>query len=200
MVGMANANMGVRSIRQQVASAVDLFVQVSRFSDGTRRVTHITEVIGMEGRTSSPCRTCSCSRRPGITEDGKVTRPFPRHRHPSQVLRTPEGLRHQRCRRSCSRRWWRSARCRSRLHRIFWSLFFRAHPLRCALGLKFYECARARSRCRICCSTASGGARGRRSPACCKEIEPRKAHRVKAWLSTLQFSRESPGADPAGRA
>ncbi|HUO28220.1 MAG TPA: CpaF family protein [Bryobacteraceae bacterium] len=49
MVGMANANMGVRSIRQQVSSAVDLFVQVSRFSDGTRRVTYITEVTGMEG-------------------------------------------------------------------------------------------------------------------------------------------------------
>ncbi|HWQ54413.1 MAG TPA: CpaF family protein [Bryobacteraceae bacterium] len=49
MVGMANANMGVRSIRQQVASAVDLFVQAARFSDGTRRVTHITEVVGMEG-------------------------------------------------------------------------------------------------------------------------------------------------------
>jgi pilus assembly protein CpaF len=48
MVGMASANMGVRSIRQQVASAVDLFVQVSRFSDGTRRITHITEVVGME--------------------------------------------------------------------------------------------------------------------------------------------------------
>ncbi len=49
MVGMANANMGVRAIRQQVASAVDLFVQVARFSDGSRRVTHITEVVGMEG-------------------------------------------------------------------------------------------------------------------------------------------------------
>jgi len=48
MVGMANANMGVRAIRQQIASAVDLFVQTSRFSDGTRRVTHITEVVGME--------------------------------------------------------------------------------------------------------------------------------------------------------
>ena len=51
MVGMANANMGVRSIRQQVASAVDLFVQVARFSDGARRTTHITEVVGMEGDT-----------------------------------------------------------------------------------------------------------------------------------------------------
>jgi pilus assembly protein CpaF len=49
MVGMANANMGVRSIRQQVASAVDLFIQVARFSDGSRRVTHVTEVVGMEG-------------------------------------------------------------------------------------------------------------------------------------------------------
>jgi pilus assembly protein CpaF len=49
MVGMANANMGVRSIRQQVSSAVDLFVQVSRFSDGSRKVTHVTEVTGMEG-------------------------------------------------------------------------------------------------------------------------------------------------------
>jgi pilus assembly protein CpaF len=49
MVGMSNANMGVRAIRQQVASAVDLFVQVSRFSDGSRKVTHLTEVTGMEG-------------------------------------------------------------------------------------------------------------------------------------------------------
>jgi pilus assembly protein CpaF len=49
MVGMSNANMGVRAIRQQVASAVDLFVQVSRFSDGTRKITHVTEVTGMEG-------------------------------------------------------------------------------------------------------------------------------------------------------
>src|SRR5919108_863182 len=48
MVGMANANMGIRSIRQQIASAVNLFVQVARFSDGTRRITHITEVVGME--------------------------------------------------------------------------------------------------------------------------------------------------------
>ena len=49
MVGMASSSMGIRSIRQQITSAVDLFVQVSRFSDGTRRVTQITEVDGMEG-------------------------------------------------------------------------------------------------------------------------------------------------------
>jgi pilus assembly protein CpaF len=49
MVGMANANMGIRAIRQQVASAVDLFVHLARMSDGTRRITHITECVGMEG-------------------------------------------------------------------------------------------------------------------------------------------------------
>ena len=49
MVGMANANMGIRSIRSQIASAVDLFIQTSRFTDGTRRITHITEVMGLEG-------------------------------------------------------------------------------------------------------------------------------------------------------
>ena len=49
MVGMANANMGVRSIRQQISSAIDLFVQIARFSDGTRRVSALTECVGMEG-------------------------------------------------------------------------------------------------------------------------------------------------------
>lgn len=49
MVGMANANMSVRSIRQQVSSAIDLFVQISRFSDGSRRITSLTECVGMEG-------------------------------------------------------------------------------------------------------------------------------------------------------
>src|SRR4030095_2004275 len=43
MVGMANSNMGVRAMRQQISSAVDMFVQVSRFSDGSRRITHVTE-------------------------------------------------------------------------------------------------------------------------------------------------------------
>ena len=48
MVGMANANMAVRAIRQQVASAIDLFVQIARLSDGSRRITHMTECVGME--------------------------------------------------------------------------------------------------------------------------------------------------------
>jgi len=49
MVSMANANMQLTSIRQQIASAVHVLVQASRFSDGSRRVTSVTEVTGMEG-------------------------------------------------------------------------------------------------------------------------------------------------------
>src|SRR5437868_11578237 len=71
MVGMANANMGVRSIRQQVASALDLFVQVSRFSDGTRRITHITEVVGME-QDIITLQDIFLFEKTGIQESGKV--------------------------------------------------------------------------------------------------------------------------------
>ena len=75
MVGMANASMGVRSIRQQISSAVDLFVQVSRFSDGTRRVTHITEVIGMEGDVIT-LQDVFLFEKTGINTKGRVTGRF----------------------------------------------------------------------------------------------------------------------------
>jgi len=75
MVGMANANMGVRSIRQQIASAVNLFVQVSRFSDGSRRVTHITEVVGME-QDIITLQDVFLFEKTGLTENGKVTGRF----------------------------------------------------------------------------------------------------------------------------
>ena len=39
----------MRAIREQVASAVDLIIQQTRLKDGTRRITAITEVVGMEG-------------------------------------------------------------------------------------------------------------------------------------------------------
>jgi pilus assembly protein CpaF len=48
MVAMANLNIPEKAIRQQVASAVDLVIQVSRLTDGTRRVTAISELTGME--------------------------------------------------------------------------------------------------------------------------------------------------------
>ncbi len=49
MVAMANLNLPDKAIRHQVASAVNLIVQVTRLSDGTRKVTGITEITGMEG-------------------------------------------------------------------------------------------------------------------------------------------------------
>ncbi len=48
MVTLANANMHLTAIRQQIASAVHVLVQCTRMSDGTRRITNITEVTGME--------------------------------------------------------------------------------------------------------------------------------------------------------
>jgi pilus assembly protein CpaF len=46
---MAGMDIPLRAVREQVASAVNLIVHISRLRDGTRRVTHITEVQGMEG-------------------------------------------------------------------------------------------------------------------------------------------------------
>jgi pilus assembly protein CpaF len=48
MALMANLNLPEKAIRQQIASAVAIIVQVSRMSDGTRRVTHLTEIAGMD--------------------------------------------------------------------------------------------------------------------------------------------------------
>ncbi|MFA9445202.1 CpaF family protein [Egicoccus sp. AB-alg6-2] len=50
MVLMAGVDLPVRAIREQVASAVDLIVQITRLRDGSRRITHVTEVHGMEGQ------------------------------------------------------------------------------------------------------------------------------------------------------
>src|SRR5580700_8986318 len=71
MVGMANANMGIRSIRQQIASAVDMFIQTSRFSDGSRRITHITEVVGME-QDIITLQDIFLFEKTGLSETGKV--------------------------------------------------------------------------------------------------------------------------------
>jgi pilus assembly protein CpaF len=48
MVSLANANMHLNAIRQQIAAAVHIIIQASRLSDGTRRVTSVTEVTGIE--------------------------------------------------------------------------------------------------------------------------------------------------------
>jgi pilus assembly protein CpaF len=47
MALMSNLNLPEKAIRQQIAAAVTLILQISRMSDGTRRLTHVTEVTGM---------------------------------------------------------------------------------------------------------------------------------------------------------
>ena len=49
MISMANLNLPDKAMRQQIASAVDVVVQASRLSDGTRKIMSISEVVGMEG-------------------------------------------------------------------------------------------------------------------------------------------------------
>jgi pilus assembly protein CpaF len=71
MVGMANANMGVRSIRQQISSAIDLMIQVSRFSDGSRKITHVTELVGLEGDQVT-MQDIFLFEKSGVSESGKV--------------------------------------------------------------------------------------------------------------------------------
>ncbi|MBC7104481.1 MAG: CpaF family protein, partial [Firmicutes bacterium] len=50
MVLMAGMDLPVRAIREQIASAIDLIVHQSRMKDGSRRITHVTEVQGLEGQ------------------------------------------------------------------------------------------------------------------------------------------------------
>ena len=49
MIGMASVNLPSKAVRTQIVGAVNLIVQVSRMRDGIRRVTHVTEIVGMEG-------------------------------------------------------------------------------------------------------------------------------------------------------
>ncbi len=71
MVSLANANMQLVSIRQQIASAVHLFVQAARLSDGSRRVTNVTEVTGMKGDIVTLQDIFVFEKR-GLTPEGRV--------------------------------------------------------------------------------------------------------------------------------
>jgi pilus assembly protein CpaF len=49
MIAMGGYNLPARTVREIIAGSVDVIVQASRLRDGSRRITHITEVVGMEG-------------------------------------------------------------------------------------------------------------------------------------------------------
>jgi pilus assembly protein CpaF len=71
MVLMAGMDLPARAIREQVASAIHLFIQVSRLQDGSRKVTHVTEVSGMEGETIT-LQDIFLFKLDRVDDDGKV--------------------------------------------------------------------------------------------------------------------------------
>ena len=71
MVLMAGMDLPIRAIREQMASAIDLIVHISRLRDGTRRVTGIDEVIGMEGETATLGDLFAFDFDAGFTPDGR---------------------------------------------------------------------------------------------------------------------------------
>ena len=75
MVAMSNLNIPTVAIRRQIASALDLVVQVSRLSDGTRRVTNVSEITGME-KDIVTMQDIFVFQKRGIRESGEVLGDF----------------------------------------------------------------------------------------------------------------------------
>src|ERR1700688_1635527 len=75
MALMANLNLPEKAVRRQIASAVQLIVQIARFTDGSRRVTHVTEISGMEEDVVS-LQDVFVFDRQGISPDGRVMGAF----------------------------------------------------------------------------------------------------------------------------
>ncbi len=71
MISMGAMNLPERAMRQQIASAVQLVIQQSRMSDGTRKVTSISEITGMEGDVIT-MQEIFCFEKLGLNQEGKV--------------------------------------------------------------------------------------------------------------------------------
>ena len=97
---MASLDLPERAMRQQIASAVNVVIQVSRLGDGTRKMIQISEIVGMEGDVIT-MQDIFIFERQGIGENEKVLGQFKATGHPAQVRRPAEGVRH-RPRRACS--------------------------------------------------------------------------------------------------
>jgi len=72
LVLMAGMDLPLRAIREQIASAIDIIVQIGRHKDGVRRVTHITEVHGMEGDIITLQDAFTFDYSAGFDEDGRL--------------------------------------------------------------------------------------------------------------------------------
>jgi pilus assembly protein CpaF len=75
MIAMANLNLPEHAVRQQIASAINVIVQVSRMPDGTRKVVSITEITGMEGPQITT-QDIFVFKRAGVDQNNKVTGRF----------------------------------------------------------------------------------------------------------------------------
>jgi pilus assembly protein CpaF len=75
MVAMGNTNLPEKSVRQQIASALTIIVQATRLSDGTRKVTSISEITGMEENVISMQEIFTFNKK-GIGPDGRVIGAF----------------------------------------------------------------------------------------------------------------------------
>ena len=75
MVSMANLNLPDRAVRRQIASAIQVVVQLSRLSDGTRKVMNVSEITGMEGDVISMQEIFKFDRE-GVDHDGNVLGEF----------------------------------------------------------------------------------------------------------------------------
>ena len=93
MIAMAELNLPDRAVRQQIASAINLIVQVSRLPDGSRRVTNICEVTGMEGPVITT-QDLFVFERAGYDEKNRVRGTFPANRNPTQVHGEARVVRH----------------------------------------------------------------------------------------------------------
>jgi pilus assembly protein CpaF len=72
LVLMAGMDLPLRAIREQISSAIDLIVQITRHKDGVRRITHITEVHGMEGEIITLQDAFTFDYSAGFDEDGRL--------------------------------------------------------------------------------------------------------------------------------
>jgi pilus assembly protein CpaF len=75
MVLMAGMDLPVRAIREQISSAVNIIVQQSRIADGSRKITHISEITGMEGDIIQ-LNDIFVYRQEGFDADGRVVGHF----------------------------------------------------------------------------------------------------------------------------
>jgi pilus assembly protein CpaF len=75
MIQMTGMRLSEKAMRQQVASALDLVIQATRLSDGTRRITSISEITGMEGDTITMQEIFQFERS-GIDKEGRVVGRF----------------------------------------------------------------------------------------------------------------------------